>query len=435
MELAPGFLALAHGLSATMTAPTFTTFGTLLTGWIFASRRTVTRMILAAGGSADKHFSSYHRLFSAARWSLDAVGLALFELMQPFLGDVVMLGLDDTLARRRGLKVFGAGMHHDPLLSRRGKAITSWGHSWVVLGVILELPFRRGHDYCLPILFRLYLNTKSAAQHRRVYRTRPELAVEMLELLCHQRKTRRFHAVADSAYGGQSGLCRLPANCDLTSRLVKDARLYDAPPERKPGTNGRPRQRGERLPTPLAMLANRCRRVTLDIYGRREQARLNDQLAHVSAAPRCPLRGVAVGALKGGRGQEAFYSTCSTATAEQVVGWYAMRWSVEVTNRDSKQHLGFEEPQSWTRRSVERTAPVAMLLYSLVVLGFAREGHCDWRPVLRPWYPSKAEASFADMLALLRRQSVQRQVSAWALQGRGSRKIQKLLENVIALAA
>jgi len=435
VELVPGFLTLVHGLSAAMTAPTFTSFSTVLTGWVFASRRTVTRMILAAGGSADKHFSSYHRLFSAARWSLDAVGLALFELMQPFLGNVVMLGLDDTLARRRGLKVFGAGMHHDPLLSSRGKAITHWGHSWVVLGVIVELPFRRGHYYCLPILFRLYLNTKSAAKHRRVYRTRPELAVEMLELLCNPRKTRRFHAVADSAYGGQSVLCHLPSNCDLTSRLVKDARLYDAPPERKAGTNGRPRQRGVRLPTPLVMLENRCRHVTLDIYGRREQARLNDQLAHMYAAPRRPLRVVAVEALKGGRGQEAFYSTCFTATAEQVVGWYAMRWSVEVTNRDSKQDLGFEEPQSWTRRSVERTAPVAMLLYSLIILWFAREGHRDWRPTLRPWYPSKAEASFADMLALLRRQSVQRQVSAWALGRRGSRKVQKLLENVISLAA
>jgi hypothetical protein len=258
-----------------MTAPTFTSFGTILTGWVFASRRTVTRMILAAGGSADKHFSSYHRLFSLARWPLDAVGLALFELMQPFLGSVVMLGLDDTLARKRGLKVFGAGMHHDPLLSSRSKAITNWGHSWVVLGVIVELPFRPGHYYCLPILFRLYLNTKSAAKHRRVYRTRPELAVEMLELLCNHRKTRRFHAVADSAYGGQSVLCHLPTNCDLTSRLVKDARLYGTPPERKSGTNGRPRKRGERLPTPLAMLGNRCRHVTLDIYGRREQARLS----------------------------------------------------------------------------------------------------------------------------------------------------------------
>ena len=435
MELVPGFMVLLQGLSATMTSPTFGSLTTVLTGWVFASRRTVTRMILAAGNVAEKHFSSYHRLFSAARWSLDALGLAVFDLIQPFLGSMVMLGLDDTLARKRGLKMFGTGMHHDPLLSSRGKAITNWGHSWVVLGVIVELPFRRGHYYCLPILFRLYLNQKSALKHRRSYRTRPELAVEMLKLLCLHRKSQRFHVVADSAYGGQSVLCCLPTNCDLTSRLVKDARLYAARPERKPGTNGRPRQRGQRLPTPQEMLAGRCRRVRLDMYGRNEEARLADQVARVHAAPERPLRVVAVEALQGGRGQEVFYSTCSGATAEQVIVWYAMRWSIEVMNHDSKQRLGFEEPQGWTRRSVERTAPLAMLLYSLIVLWFAREGHRNWRPLSCPWYTSKTEPSFADMLGTLRRLSIRQQVLTLALGGPGSRKIQQLLENAVALAA
>ena len=346
-----------------------------------------------------------------------------------------MLGLDDTLCRKRGLKMFGTGMHHDPLLSSRGKVITNWGHSWVILGVIVELPFRPGHYYCLPILFRLYLNKKSALKHRRAYRTRPELAVELLKLLCEGRENRRFHVVADSAYGGQSVLCYLPANCDLTSRLVKDARLYDARPERKRGTNGRPRKRGERLPTPQAMLAGRCRHVTLDIYGRTEVARLADRVAYAHAAPERPLRVVAAEALQGGRGQEAFYSTTSDATAEQVIAWYGMRWSIEVTNHDSKQHLGFEEPQGWTRRSVERTAPLAMLLYSLVVLWFAREGHRSWRPMVCPWYTSKTTPSFADMLSTLRRLSVREQVLNLAPRGPGSRKIQQLLENAVSMAA
>ena len=74
MELVPGFVQLLQGMSGPMTAPTFASLTTVLTGWVFASRRTVTRMILAAGDVADKHFSSYHRLFSAARWSLDALG-------------------------------------------------------------------------------------------------------------------------------------------------------------------------------------------------------------------------------------------------------------------------------------------------------------------------------------------------------------------------
>lgn len=435
MELVPGFVLLLQGLSATMTAPTFASLTTVLTGWVFARRHTVTRMILAAGEAGEKHFSSYHRLFSAARWSLDALGLAVFDLIQSFLGSVVMLGVDDTLCRKRGLKMFGTGMHHDPLLSSRGKVITNWGHSWVVLGVIVELPFRPGHYYCLPILFRLYMNKKSAAKHGRAYRTRPELAVELLSLLCNARKDRQFHAVADSAYAGQSVLCHLPANCDLTSRLLKDARLYDAPPERQPGTNGRPRKRGQRLPTPQAMLVRRCRRVRLNIYGRSEHARLADTCARVYAAPQRPLRVVATEAISGGRGQQVFYSTCHDASAEQVISWYAMRWSMEVTFHDSKQHLGFEEPQGWSRPAAERTAPVAMLLYSLVVLWFAREGHRRWLPLDCPWYTSKTNPSFADMLATLRRLSIQQQVLSLALRGPGSRKIKLLLRNAVATAA
>lgn len=84
MELVPGFLGLLQGLSTTMTTPRFDSLVTVLTGWVFASKRTVTRMVLAAGAAAEKHYSSYHRLFSAARWSLDALGLAVFDWIVPF---------------------------------------------------------------------------------------------------------------------------------------------------------------------------------------------------------------------------------------------------------------------------------------------------------------------------------------------------------------
>jgi len=125
MDLVPGILLLVQELSPTMTAPTFASLTTILSGWVLAGRRTVTRTLPAAASAADKHFSSYHRAFSSARWSRDALGLAVLRLILPWCGEVVLLGLDDTLARKRGLKMFGTGMHHDPLLSSRGKAITT----------------------------------------------------------------------------------------------------------------------------------------------------------------------------------------------------------------------------------------------------------------------------------------------------------------------
>jgi hypothetical protein len=436
MSLVTSFCVLLQPLALVMTAPSFENLVTVLAGWAFAPRRTITSMLQAAGAVGSKHHSAFHRLFASARWSRDQLGLAVFDILAAWLGsEVVMLALDDTLARKRGLKMFGVGMHHDPLLSSRGKAITNWGHSWVVLGVIVRFPLWPERAFCLPILFRLYLNKGAAARHRRAYRTRPELAVEMLAMLCRARKLRRFHVIADSAYGGQSVLNYLPENCDLTSRLLLNARLYGPRPERKPGANGRPRKRGSQLPTPAQMLTQRAARREFDLYGRRDRVRLCDCVGHVYAAPDRRLRVVATEALSGGRGQQAFYSTDWQAAAVDVLNWYAWRWSIEVAFHDSKQSLGFEEPQGWTRQAVERTAPTAMLLYSLIVLWFVREGHRSYRLLDRPWYTTKNQSSFADMLATLRRVSLREQVFSWGLGGRGSRKVLELLENAAALAA
>lgn len=437
MDLVRSFVELLQQVAFVFTAPTFGSFVTVLTGWVFARRRVVTRMIEAANAVETKHHSAFHRFFSAARWSRDELGLAIFALIEPWLDHgSVILSLDDTLARKRGLKIFGVGMHHDPLLSTRKTALMNWGHSWVVLSVIVAFPFRPDHYFSLPILFRLYVNKKTAAKNKKLpYRTRPELAIEMLALLCKRHENRRIHVVGDSAYGGQSVLAQLPTNCDLTSRLDLNARLYDAPPVRKPGTNGRPRKRGRRLASPRQMLAQRTRRLTLDIYGRRDRSRVADCVAHVYAVPDRPLRIVAVEPLTGGRKMQAFYSTCHEATAEQVLTWYAMRWSIEEAFHDAKGHLGFEEPQGWTRKAVERTAPTAMLLYSLIVLWFAAEGHRHYRAPYRPWYRSKSCASFADMLNTLRCESVRVQVLSLGLQGQGSRNVMKTLCRAVQQAA
>lgn len=321
MNLVSSFSVLLQELAVVMTDPSFQNFAVLVTGWVFSPRRTVTNFLLAAGVAGQRHHSAFYRFFSEARWSRDALGLAVFRLIEPFCDRAVLVAIDDTLAHKRGLKMFGTGMHHDPLLSSRRHTVTTWGHCWVVLGVVIHFPLWPERPFCLPVLFRLYLNKKRAAKERRAYRSKPALAVELLRILCKHRANRRFHALVDSAYGGQSVLGQLPANCDLTSRLRLDARLYGAPALAEPGRKGRPRKRGPQLPTPQRMLDERARRVELCIYGRRELARLCDAVARVFALPERALRIVAVEALVGGRGREAFYSTCVDATAEQVLTW------------------------------------------------------------------------------------------------------------------
>jgi hypothetical protein len=326
-------------------------------------------------------------------------------------------------------------MHHDPLISSRGMALMNWGHSWVQLGVLVNFRFAPERWFCLPILFRLYRSRQTVAQHGGKYLTRPELALELLHVLGMRYPRLRFHAVADAAYGGQNVLTYLPPNCHLTSRLVMAARLYDAPPPRRRGQAGRPRRRGPRLPTPEQMLERRGRRLTLHLYGREGRVRIVDALARVHAVPWRRLRVVAVEPLSGGRPRQAFYSTDCALTGEQILTLYARRWAIEQTFQDSKTQLGFEEPQGWTRRAVERTAPTGMLLYSLIVLWFAAVGHRHYRPLFRPWYLQKRAPSFADMVATLRRESVAAGVLTGALQGRGRRNLVSTLRHLVQQAA
>lgn len=436
MYLVTSFAVLLQELAVVMTVPSFDNFSQLLLGWLFARRRTVTGMLVASGWAGRRHHSAFHRFFSEAKWSLDALGLAMFRVIESLHHQKeILLAIDDTLARKRGRKIYGVGMHHDPLISSRGQPITNWGHSWVVLGVIVDFELWPGRPWCLPVLFRLYLNQETAEREQRAYRSRPERAVEMLRLLCGHRKNRRFHVIADSLYGGQSVLAQLPSNCDLTSRIVMKARLYALPPAAQPGRKGRRRKRGDQLPSPEQMLDARARRLTLDIYGRHDKVRAAEALGCVRAVPERLLKIVAVQPRTGGRKRQAFYSTVTDSTAAELLQRYAMRWSIEVTFHDSKTHLGFEEPQGWTRKAVLRTAPLAMILYSLVVIWFVQEGHR--RHQLKPnlWYRTKTQVTFTDMLAMLRHETIREHLITLDLGGPGSRKIIPTLENLAALAA
>lgn len=86
-----------------------------------------------------------------------------------------------------------------------------------------------------------------------------------------------------------------------------------------------------------------------------------------------------------------------------------------------------EEPQGYSRPAVQRTTPIAMLLYSLIVGCFASEGCQHYRPLNRSWY----RASFADMLLTLRRQSADEQIIPLGLSGPGSRRIKQIFDHVL----
>jgi len=432
MPLVSTFGDLLLSLAPVFTQPSFANFTTLVAGWIFCmGRRTVTGLIVAAGAVGEKHFSSYHRFFSRAVWSLDSLGRIILALALRFIPKdaVILLAVDDTLARKTGKRIWGAAMHHDPLRSTRYKHFFSFGHNWVVLSLVVEFPFAGGKHFALPFLFRLYRKRKKklppgrpkgerkqcGEATEREYRKRPELASEMLQIVAGWLPRRDIRVVGDSEYSGKSVSRGLPENTDLVGRMPMNAALYAQPGPRGPHQRGPDRKKGERMRNPTQLAASRRVKWTktrVEIYGRTVKIWFKSVKAlwYNSAGER--LVTVVVTRDPSGRWRDdCFFSSDLSMTETEIVETIALRWTLEVTFRDAKQSLGFEEPQNRTPKAVGRTAPMAMALYSLVVLWYARAGdevRRRWFPE-RPWYSKKKRAkrtaSFAVMLATLRQAS------------------------------
>lgn len=425
MELTPTFVVLLQEFRCVFTRPTFVTFVALLTGWALSHRhRFVTELIQSSGSTRKGHHSRYHRFFSHARWSLDTLSLVLAKFLVALFAPwgLIEMAVDDTLCRKRGLTVYGTGMHHDPLISSKAKPLVSWGHDWVVFCLILRCPvWAPTKVWCLPILFRLYRNRQGLTKGRKGHkpkpdpnhRSRPQLALEMIQLFASWFPQRQILVSGDSAYGGQSVLRHLPANVELISHVHPKGALYAPPPPPSKGRRGPKRKKGARLPSLAAWAADRSRHwqvLTFDQFGLHATLWVKTQQAlYYKAGKDRLLTIVLVHDPEGKRPEQLFYCTLLDWDAPQILSAYAGRWAIEVTFENSKQFLGLEDPANRLPQAVQRTAPMALVLYSLVVVWFHRVGHGWLRFPDRPWYKRKVEPSFADLLTTLRRVSWEEQ--------------------------
>jgi hypothetical protein len=408
--LAESFVECLAVFDRCFTSPTYRRFLTLLSGWLLCiGKHTVTGVIRAAGAVGKRHHSGYHRFFSRAVWCTDKVGLTLMRLLLSALADNNrdLLSLDDTLARHTGKHIAGAAMHRDPLLSTATNPFFHFGHNWVVLAVVVAFP-RFNKVFSLPVLVRLYRTEKLNTKLGRAHRKKTELALELLKLVAETFPQRRFHVVSDNAYVNRSVLRPLPKSLHLTGRARMDAALY-APPKKRPGQRGRPRVRGDRLLSP-AERAQRCRwrRMTVYIYGKKQTVSVQvfDALWYIVTRERL-VRFVLIRNWPGHDKDDVLVTTDLSLDARTVIQTYCCRWSLEETFGWVKSRLGFEHPQNRTEPAVERTAPMALWSYSLVVFWYAQwmRGRTKLPFRTSPWYTTKTAPSFADMLATLRRQS------------------------------
>src|SRR5215470_3585969 len=160
----PASLMLVLGaLRPCFTAPSFATFCGLAAGLAGqVQRRTVVGMLLGAGLARAWPHDRAHYFFARARWEAGELGLAAARLVVLLLvppGAPLPVAVDDSLFRRSGRRVHGAGWQYDGSAPRRGRL--GFGTCFVTAGIVVALPFCT-RPVCLPVLARLVLPGKKA---------------------------------------------------------------------------------------------------------------------------------------------------------------------------------------------------------------------------------------------------------------------------------
>lgn len=459
--------ALLSTFRSCFTRPGFRTFVVLISGLVAQpARRTVTGMLIGAGVSRAWHHSRAYRFLGSARWCVDQVGLVLLKAIVDRLLPAeapVLIGIDDTLFRRSGPKVHAAAWQHDGAAKGPRENRVGWGNCWVIAGVIVQLPFL-ARPVCLPVAFALWRpdnrkpgkgrtgkaksgqgpTGKATSGTAQPPRTKPvrsrsgrneatavkgpskqTLMCRMVTAIAQACPGRQIHVVADSWYAGADGAPGaghpqhgprdrgLPAGVTLTSRLRANAAL-NAIAVPVPGKAGRPKRIGDKIGTPKD-LADRADTTwtptTVHRYARTSTVTIAETRclwygAYRSRTVRVIL--VREPASTATAGYDlALITTDLTTPAAAIVERYAARWSIEVAIEDAKQLTGVGEARNRTATAVQRTVPLALITQSLVVTWYALHGHhpndAAERRTQAPWYTTKTQPAYQDMITKLRR--------------------------------
>jgi len=413
-ETHPGLLAAWMApFAGCFTRPTWANMLVLVAGALLSpGRRTVAAALSSMGLRGAATFTNYHRVLNRSRWSGQAAARCLLGLAGCRLRAEWACRGRDRRDHRAPLGRKDQSTRHLPRPRALQPRPLRQG-----IGPALDQPHAararavcRAGVWALPFLTALAPSERYAQAQGRRHKLLTDWARQLLLLPARWLPGREIIAVADSSYAAIELLAAVRRQVTVITRLRLDARLFDTPPPRLPGTKGRPRVAGARQPTLLQRLADpktEWQRVTVTgWYGQTER-----RLDIVSGAAlwyhpgkQVPVRWVLVRDPAGAFEPQAFLCTDQAADPRTILQVFVRRWSVEVTFAEVRRHLGVETQRQWSDLAIARTTPCLLALFSLITLW---AGDLAARGLVLPrraaWY-AKPEVTFSDALAAIRRQ-------------------------------
>jgi hypothetical protein len=299
--------------------------------------------------------------------------------------------------------------------------------------------------WALPFLTVLAPSERYYQERKRAHKKLTDWARQVLLQVRRWLPGRKLVVVMDSGFAAIDFLWRvaqLAQPIALIARFRLDAALYTPAPKGKPGQMGRPRKKGARLPT-LEQVLNDARTcwkkvVIPDWYG--EGRRLVEITSATavwfhSGMPPLPIRWVLIRDPKGKFKSQALLSTDLSAKPEQILKWFVMRWRLEVTFHEVRDHLGVETQRQWSDWAIARSTPALLSLFSLVTLLANTHAQKGKIPIRQDAWYRKTLPTFSDALALVRQEVWEHRYFQLSQKRYDVRKMQPEMLNYLSNAA
>lgn len=187
------------------TKPSRESFLLLSLGFVFAfTRHTIASYLWRAGACAFKHFTRFYVFLGAPCYErIDRLFERVIEMALGHVpaGEPVRLRFDETTCKKTGRRVEGTSTYRNGAGTARQEWRTLFGLCFVLGEMRIRLHHWEEPLVSVPIGLKLYLKEEEADKLNQPYRSRSELAREMLDQVCRLAGPKRtVLSVQDGGY-------------------------------------------------------------------------------------------------------------------------------------------------------------------------------------------------------------------------------------------
>jgi len=395
-------------------APSWQTFTYLACGWSLATdRHTITTYLWLTGATTVKHFSRFYVFLGCPlynkRWQLWGAVIRRAAQFVPE-GEVIRVIFDDATKKKAGTHIEGLARYRNGAGSARQEYRTLRGLNFV-LG-IMRVPLTRwpGHSLSVPVGLELSLKPAQAQTLHVPYRSRSQLARDMLDFIAQQLPGRSIRSLADGGYATKDYVRAFPASTHMVGRLPISAKLYQVPPTPTAKRRGAPRKKGDLIGSPKTLAQTSTgwsphpseEGTEFQAWCGLWHSVLPGRLIRVAVVRREATRCITyAGQRKPLPPVEAFFTTDLTLSPQDILDEYRKRWAVEIEIRDTNAFDGLGQDQCRKRQRIIGANTFRLVMAAARTLWFIDQVERGMTFTLgryRPWYRQKVAPSQLDVV-------------------------------------